>query len=50
MFNQNLQERKNIILQEYKKALDEYNRNRSQENWIKYCDAKNKCMMMGIII
>lgn len=38
------------ILKQYKTAKENYLNNRTQENWIKYCNAKRNCMLLGIIL
>lgn len=34
----------------YKAAKESYFKNRTTENWIKFCDAKKECMLLGIRI
>ena len=34
----------------YIEARNNYMANRTNENWIAFCDAKRACMLLGIII
>ena len=34
----------------YKVAKESYLKNRTNENWIKFCDAKKECMLLGVRI
>lgn len=34
----------------YKAAKENYIKNRTTENWIKFCDAKKECMLLGVRI
>ena len=34
----------------YKEAKAAYLKNRTDENWKKYCDAKRNCMLLGVRI
>ena len=38
---------KEKALQIYKEAKKEYLENRTNENWISFCDAKTNCMRLG---
>lgn len=37
-------------LNNYKEAKKAYLENRTNENWIKFCDAKKVCMLLGVRI
>ena len=41
---------KEIALREYKEAKKNYLENMTNENWVKFCDAKTTCMKLGIRI
>lgn len=41
---------KQNALKEYKAAKENYLNNRTQTNWIKFCNAKRICMLLGVII
>lgn len=41
---------KKSVLENYKEARKAYLLNRTQENWILFCNAKTLCMRMGIRI
>ncbi len=49
-FEKNLQERKNDALKLYQLAKSEYLKNRTTENWRKFCDRKADCMRLGVRI
>lgn len=46
----NLEESKKNALQDYKEAKNNYLQNMTPENWKTFCDAKTKCMRLGVII
>lgn len=35
-------------LKNYKEAKENYLQARTSDNWIKFCDAKRVCMLLGI--
>lgn len=41
---------KETALNNYKEAKKNYLENRTNENWIAFCDAKTNCMRLGIRI
>jgi hypothetical protein len=41
---------KEIALSEYKEAKRNYLENMTKENWVKFCNAKTNCMLLGIRI
>ena len=41
---------KENALATYKEAKKAYLENRTSENWIAFCDAKNACMKLGVRI
>ena len=41
---------KETALREYKEAKKNYLENMTNENWLKFCDAKTNCMKLGIRI
>ena len=41
---------KETALREYKEAKKNYLENMSNNNWVKFCDAKTTCMKLGIRI
>ena len=45
-----LEQKKEIALENYKNARDVYMNNITKENWIKFCDAKRICMLLGVKI
>ena len=45
-----LKEKKETALKDYKVARKNYLENMSNDNWIKFCDAKTNCMKLGIRI
>lgn len=49
-FEKDLQERKNDALKLYQFAKSEYLKNRTTENWRKFCDRKADCMRLGVRI
>lgn len=38
------------VIKAYKEAKETYLKNRTDENWKKYCDAKRNCMLLGVRI
>lgn len=38
------------VIKAYKEAKEMYLKNRTDENWKKYCDAKRNCMLLGVRI
>lgn len=42
-----LDEKKSEAIKEYKEAKQAYIENQSNENWIRFCNAKRNCMMIG---
>lgn len=45
-----LEIKKSIALENYKTAKAEYLANTNNENWIKFCNAKKECMLLGVRI
>lgn len=45
-----LAEQKRAARENYKKARAEYLENQTKENWIKFCECKRTCMLLGCII
>jgi hypothetical protein len=45
-----LEKDKKQALADYNKAREEYLKNRSNGNWVRFCDAKRNCMMLGVLI
>lgn len=45
-----MSEQKNKARENYNEAKQEYLKNQSNENWIKFCKAKRLCMLLGVII
>ena len=41
---------KETALKEYKEAKKNYLENMTNDNWVKFCDAKINCMKLGIRI
>lgn len=41
---------KNEAKKQYKVARENYLNNRTNENWIEFCNAKRICMLLGVII
>lgn len=41
---------KEKALKNYKEAKENYLKNRTNQNWIKFCDAKRNCMLLGVRI
>ena len=41
---------KETALREYKEAKKNYLENMTNDNWVKFCDAKTTCMKLGIRI
>ena len=41
---------KETALREYKEAKKNYLENMTNDNWVKFCDAKTNCMKLGIRI
>lgn len=41
---------KEEALNNYKEAKKEYLENRTNENWVAFCEAKTNCMRLGIRI
>lgn len=41
---------KEEVKKQYKTTKENYLNNRTNENWIKFCEAKRNCMLLGIII
>lgn len=41
---------KEEALRNYKEAKKAYIENRTNENWIKFCEAKSNCMRLGVRI
>ena len=41
---------KEKALKDYKNAKIEYKKNMTPENWIKFCNARKKCMLLGVKI
>ena len=42
--------KKETTLNNYKELKKAYLENRTNENWIKFCNAKKECMLLGIRI
>lgn len=45
-----LENRKNTALENYKEAKKTYLKDRTNENWISFCNAKTECMRLGVRI
>lgn len=45
-----LEQKKMEARKEYKEAKENYFKNMSNENWIKFCDAKRNCRLLGVRI
>lgn len=41
---------KDAALKAYKEAKNNYIANMTNENWIRFCDAKRTCMLLGMRI
>jgi len=41
---------KDKALNNYREAKIAYLENRTNENWVKFCNAKRECMLLGIRI
>lgn len=41
---------KTTALENYINARNAYLENKTNENWIKFCDAKRNCMLLGVRI
>ena len=41
---------KETALNNYKEAKKNYLENKTNENWIAFCNAKSTCMKLGVII
>ena len=50
MITKDLNTSKKEALQEYKKAYRAYMENRTEENWIAFCDIRILCRHLGCII
>lgn len=46
----NLEQSKQQALANYKEKRIAYIENMTNENWIAFCEAKEKCMMLGVRI
>lgn len=46
----NLEINKATALENYKEAKKAYLENRTNENWISFCNAKRVCMLLGVRI
>lgn len=45
-----LNTRKQNALEQYKKARTEYLETLTKESWIRFCDCKRECRLLGCII
>ncbi|WP_370785417.1 hypothetical protein [Ruminococcus callidus] len=45
-----LEEKKEIARSEYKETRKAYLADMSKENWLRFCEAKSKCMRLGVLI
>ena len=43
-----MREIKNNALNKYREARKAYLENKTNDNWIKFCNAKRECMLLGI--
>lgn len=41
---------KEEVKKQYKAARENYLNNRTNENWIEFCNVKRNCMLLGVII
>lgn len=41
---------KTTALENYRNARNAYLENKTNENWIKFCEAKRNCMLLGVRI
>ena len=45
-----LKDKMMIAKESYKVSKESYLKNRTTENWVKFCDAKKECMLLGVRI
>lgn len=45
-----LEEKKQIARNEYKETRKAYLADMSKENWLRFCEAQNNCMRLGVLI
>lgn len=45
-----MEAKKNEAKRNYIEARNNYLKNRTNENWIAFCNAKRNCMLIGVII
>lgn len=45
-----LENKKADALKAYKEAKEEYLKNATRENWIRFCDRKRDCILLGVKI
>ena len=45
-----LEEKKEIARIEYKETRKAYLADMSKENWLRFCEAQNNCMRLGVLI
>lgn len=46
----NLEIRKQEVLANYKEAKANYLKNKTNENWVTFCNCKSACMALGVRI
>ena len=45
-----LEDKRKEAKETYKAVKENYLKNRTNENWIKFCDVKKECMLLGVRI
>lgn len=45
-----LNQKKEAAWSEFKEARKAYLADMSEENWLRFCETKNNCMLLGVLI